>query len=100
MSSDKTPTPFARYRRKELAAKMNVSLWFVKGMVAAGFKMSGGTATVEEANRWLKRNPNFSPTAAINDRKAAKENESFEAGLRDPQLSDEHKCGELLSRHG
>jgi hypothetical protein len=47
---------------KELAAKLRKSRTYVHAMKKSGFKMPGGTATIEEARNWLKKNPGFACT--------------------------------------
>jgi hypothetical protein len=42
---------------KQLAAELGRSIRYVRAMVARGFIMPGGTATLSEARRWLVRNP-------------------------------------------
>lgn len=44
---------------KELAAGLNRSAWYVYGMRKAGFRMPGGTASIEEAREWLRHHPHF-----------------------------------------
>lgn len=93
-----------RYARAALAKKLNVTVWYVRGMVAAGFPMPGRTSTVAAANQWLEEHPNFSPTLAILERRKKqqeeRELESSVAAPRGRQLSGAHKSGELLSTHG
>jgi hypothetical protein len=44
-------------RPKELAAKLRRATSYVYAMRRHGFPMPGGTATLEEARRWLARHP-------------------------------------------
>jgi hypothetical protein len=45
--------------RKELAAAMGRSVWYVDQMCRGGFVMPGGLASVCEAREWLRNNPKF-----------------------------------------
>lgn len=42
---------------KELAAALKKSRSYIQAMKRRGFVMPGGTATVEEARKWLRRHP-------------------------------------------
>lgn len=44
---------------EELAAALGRSRTYVSGMKRAGFTMPGGTATVNEARKWLRENPEY-----------------------------------------
>lgn len=44
-------------RPKELAARLRRATSYVYAMKARGFPMPGGTATLEEAREWLRKNP-------------------------------------------
>jgi len=44
--------------RKELAARLKRDRSYISAMIALGFTMPGGTATLAEAREFLKSHPN------------------------------------------
>lgn len=54
----------------ELAEALRRSRVYVYAMKASGFKMPGGTASLEEARTWLAQNPSFKCTAYNKKQKA------------------------------
>lgn len=44
------------YNREELAKVLGVKPWFIRRMLAAGFKMPLGRATVRMAHKWMEEN--------------------------------------------
>ena len=53
------------YYPDELAAELGRSRVYIYAMKKAGFVMPGGSATLEEAREWLRRNPHFRTTQYI-----------------------------------
>ena len=106
-------SPDLRLRRVALAAALGVKPWFVSAMVAAKFPMPGKTATVADAQRWLKAHPDFVGSKALKERtdylRAMKaeaektkrlESECGSAAPAGRPRASVGKCGEPLLTHG